>query len=124
MTILPITPRQAGFLNNVADAAKYYKKACEDMKYFADRDIDLLNTNQRPHGPSHQVLFELTKYYGELNALLATVFLIFDPTIFEENMNAKEDREKFVKDVNNWVEIAVTGPTGDDYSVYFQAEGK
>lgn len=118
MTTLPITLRQAGFLNSLADAAKYYKQALNESKAVADRDLELLNSGRQPYGPNHQVLFEISKHYGELNALLKNIFMVFDPSGFEDD-NA---RKEFVNNVNSWVEMAVTGPTGNDYSVYFQSE--
>jgi hypothetical protein len=119
MTTLPISPRQAGYLNNVADAARYYKKSCEEIKYSADRDLARLKDNHQPVGPNHQVMFEHVKYYGQLEALLQQAFMIFDPSTFS---NDQAEKEAYVTDVNSWLAIAIADPTDDDYRVWFQSD--
>jgi hypothetical protein len=122
MTTLPISSRQAGYLNSIAQAAKYYKQSCEQIASNAQRDLEKLNNNQHISGPSHQTMFEHVKYFGELQVLLQNVFMVFDPSIFDQNEHAQEDRKAYINMVNSWVEMATTGPRGNDYDVYFISE--
>lgn len=122
MPKLPISPRQAGFLNSIADAARNYKSSCEHIASSAARDLERLNNNQKPQGPNHQTMFEHVKHYGELTALLGNTFMVFDPSIFDQNEHAEEDRKAYVNMVNSWLEIALADPTDGDYRVYFMSE--
>jgi len=74
----------------------------------------------RSSGPSHQTLFELQTNFGALNALLGTIWLVFDVTTFED----PELRVHYRDSVDEWVNMAITGVSDDDYSVWFEAEEK
>lgn len=118
MPTLPITKRQATFLNRVADAAKEYRRSCDDVMASAEHDLRVIASGHKPSGPNHQTLFELTKFYGELNALLGTVWLVFDISAIEDPELKAHQRDS----INEWVTLATVGVEDNDFSVWFEAE--
>jgi len=119
-TLAGITPRQATFLNKLADTAKDYKRSLSEIASFAETETERVLHGHRSSGPSHQTLFELQANYGALNALLNTIWLVFDVTTIED----EELRVHYRDSVDEWVNMAVTGVSDDDYSVWFEAEQK
>lgn len=120
MPTLDITPRQATFLNKLADASKNYKRSLSDIASFTESETERLEKGYRVSGPSHQTLFELQSNFGALNAILGTIWLIFDVTTIED----EELRVHYRDSVDEWVNMAVTGVSDDDYTVWFEAEKK
>lgn len=116
MPTLEITDRQAAYLNNLVRAAKYFREASKLLSSHALGDIEKMDEGWTPSGPRHQTMHEYTLHFGELNALLQTTWLIFDPSHLEG-----EARETFRSDVEEWVKLAC-GPKSEDFDLFFIAK--
>ena len=112
---LPITPRQATFLNNVKTAAEYYRKSCKEVSDQALADIAQLDRGFNYMGPSHQRVFEMQVNHGKLSGLLGQTYIVFDFSHLSQ-----EDRSSSYKNVDEWITLAC-GPEADQFGLWFQS---
>jgi hypothetical protein len=112
---LPITSRQAQYLNDLKMAAGEYRKSCKQVSDQALADIDNMDKGYHHTGPSHQRIFELQVNYGKLEALLKTTFLIFNYSHLEG-----DERRESLQNVNDWVKTACSEES-ESFGLYFQS---
>jgi hypothetical protein len=112
---LPITSRQAQFLNNVKMVARDYRKSCKQVSDQALADIENLDKGFNYAGPSHQCVFELQVNHGKLSAILKQTYSVFD-----FSQLSQEDRSASHRNVEEWVKLAC-GPESESFDLYFQS---
>jgi hypothetical protein len=112
---LPISSRQAQYLNNLKNAAGEYRKVCKQVANQAEADIEQMDKGYNIAGPSHQRVFEMQKNFGQLQALLGATWLIFDFS----HLTGDERRES-IQNVNEWVNLAC-GSESESFDLYFQS---
>lgn len=72
-----LTEAQADFLNNLGQAAKNYREACEWVARRANEELDIMQNSLQPSGPSQQAMHEMTMYYGSVKSYLSMIWNIF-----------------------------------------------
>lgn len=112
---LPITSRQATFLNNVKQAAEYYRKSCKQVSDQALADVENLDKGFNYTGPSHQRLFELQVNHGALTGILKQTYIVFDFSHL-----SGEDRRVSFQNVEEWIKLAC-GPESETFDLWFQS---
>jgi len=112
---LPITARQASFLNDLKTVAGDYRKVCKQVSDQALADIANLDKGYNYTGPSHQRVFEMQKYHGKLEGMLRLTYTVFDFSKLGDT-----DRRASYKNVEEWVALAC-GPESETFDLYFQS---
>jgi hypothetical protein len=112
---LPITSRQAQFLNELKMVAGDYRKSCKQVSDQALADIENLDKGFNYTGPSHQRIFELQVNHGKLAATLQQTYTVFDFSKLSD-----EDRRASYANVTEWVALAC-GPESETFDLYFQS---